>query len=91
MSHNGLKTRERRLREGDEPATVTTARWEIKLVASTSARRSTTSARPEPVRGGRPRRNDSTQVSKLELGDTVTTLPLLARLAKALGTTLNSP
>ena len=93
MSHTRWNTaRERRLREGiSEPAEVSAARWEIKLAfdlgQAVHDRRTALSLSQSELaaRAGM----TQPQVSKLELGGTVPTLPLLARLAKALDTTLN--
>jgi ribosome-binding protein aMBF1 (putative translation factor) len=92
MSHSRWKTaRERRLRDGDEPAAVAAARWEIKLAfdlgQAVHDRRTAHSLSQSELaaRAGM----TQPQVSKLELGATVPTLPLPARLAEALDTALN--
>jgi ribosome-binding protein aMBF1 (putative translation factor) len=92
MSHTRWKTgREQRLREDDESAAVAAARWEIKLAfdlgQAVHDRRTALGFSQSELAA----RADMTQpqISKLELGGTVPTLPLLARLAKALDTTLN--
>jgi ribosome-binding protein aMBF1 (putative translation factor) len=92
MNHTRWKTaRERQLHEGDEPVAVSAARWEIKLAfdlgqAVHDRRTALGFSQSElAARAGM----TQPQISKLELGGTVPTLPLLARLAKALDTTLN--
>ena len=90
MNHTHWKTaRDRRLRDAAEPAAVAAARWEIKLAfdlgqAVHDRRTALGLSQSEPAaRAGM----TQPQVSKLELGGTVPTLPLLARLTKALDTT----
>ena len=92
MNHTHWKTaRDRRLRDTAEPAAVAAARWEIKLAfdlgQAVHDRRTALGLSQSELaaRAGM----TQPQVSKLELGGTVPTLPLLARLAKALDTTLN--
>jgi ribosome-binding protein aMBF1 (putative translation factor) len=92
MSHTSGKTaRERRLRGGDEPAAVAAARWEIKLAfdlgQAVHDRRTALGLSQSELAAHAGMTQP--QISKLELGGTVPTLPLLARLAKALDTTLN--
>jgi ribosome-binding protein aMBF1 (putative translation factor) len=84
--------RERRLREGTaEPAAVSAARWEIKLAFDLGQAVHDRRTALGLTQAELATRADMTQpqLSKLELGGTVPTLPLLARLAKALDTTLN--
>jgi ribosome-binding protein aMBF1 (putative translation factor) len=92
MSHTHWKTaRARQLRDSTEPAAVAAARWEIKLAfdlgQAVHDRRTALGLSQSELaaRAGM----TQPQVSKLELGGTVPTLPLLARLAKALDTSLD--
>ena len=93
MTHVRWQTaRERRLRaDAAESEAVTAARWEIKLAfdlgQAVHDRRTALNLTQTELasRAGM----TQPQVSKLELGGTVPTLPLLARLAEALDTTLN--
>ena len=93
MNHSRYKTlRERRLAEGfREPAEVVEARREIRM--SMALAKAVYDRRTELglTQGALAERAGLTQakVSRIEGSDTVPTLPLLARLAKALDATLN--